>query len=218
MKNFPKRIKFKRTHQTFCHKGQRATKLCVYSAGVKVKDSLYLTYAHFEIVRVIISKLFKVKGPKNKKHLKLIRSALKRKKKKPVKIERKIILRPNLTLGLTKKPLQVRMGKGKGTVYLWVSPLNPNRVIFELSLLKFGVIKKLRRIFRAFTKVLPSHIRLSFVRFPRFTSFFNVSYFGPLKRNKNLLLRSVELKTAALLTDSESEDRHKHFIKKFFYK
>jgi ribosomal protein L16/L10AE len=217
MRHSPKRIKFKRTHKFFSHKGQRGTKLCVYSSGIKVSDSLYLTYAHYEIVRVIISRLFKVKGPKNKKNLKLIRSALKRKRKKPVKQERKIILRPNLNLGMTKKPSQVRMGKGKGTVYLWVSPMNPNRIIFELSLKKFRV-RRFRRIFRSFTKLLPSHLRLSIVRFPRFTSFFDVSSFAPLKTNKNLLLPTACLKTAAVFAAPDSDDRQRLFIKKYFYK
>lgn len=34
---------------------------------------------------------------------------------------------------LTKKPQEVRMGKGKGVVELWVAPVKPGRILFELS-------------------------------------------------------------------------------------
>jgi len=33
----------------------------------------------------------------------------------------------------TKKPLEVRMGKGKGNVEGWVAPVKPGRVLFEIS-------------------------------------------------------------------------------------
>ena len=34
---------------------------------------------------------------------------------------------------VTKKPLEVRMGSGKGAVELWVAVVKPGRVLFELS-------------------------------------------------------------------------------------
>ena len=33
----------------------------------------------------------------------------------------------------TKKPLEVRMGKGKGNVEGWMAPVKPGRVLFEVS-------------------------------------------------------------------------------------
>lgn len=33
----------------------------------------------------------------------------------------------------TKKPLEVRMGKGKGNVEGWIAPVKPGRVLFEVS-------------------------------------------------------------------------------------
>lgn len=33
----------------------------------------------------------------------------------------------------TKKPLEVRMGKGKGNVEIWAAPVKPGRVLFEVS-------------------------------------------------------------------------------------
>lgn len=34
---------------------------------------------------------------------------------------------------ITKKPLEVRMGSGKGSVEYWVAPIQPGRVIFEVD-------------------------------------------------------------------------------------
>ncbi len=34
---------------------------------------------------------------------------------------------------LTKKPAEVRMGKGKGNPEIWVAPVRPGRIIFELE-------------------------------------------------------------------------------------
>lgn len=34
---------------------------------------------------------------------------------------------------VTKKPLEVRMGSGKGTVELWVALVQPGKVLFEIS-------------------------------------------------------------------------------------
>jgi large subunit ribosomal protein L16 len=34
---------------------------------------------------------------------------------------------------ITKKPLEVRQGKGKGSVEYWVAPIQPGRVIYEIS-------------------------------------------------------------------------------------
>jgi len=42
---------------------------------------------------------------------------------------------------ITKKPLEVRQGKGKGNVEYWVSEIKPGRVIFEIE----GVPEELAR-------------------------------------------------------------------------
>ena len=34
---------------------------------------------------------------------------------------------------ITKKPLEVRMGKGKGSVELWVAPVKPGKILFEIT-------------------------------------------------------------------------------------
>lgn len=42
---------------------------------------------------------------------------------------------------ITKKPLEVRMGKGKGAVEYWVAQIQPGRVLYEME----GVSEKLAR-------------------------------------------------------------------------
>lgn len=34
---------------------------------------------------------------------------------------------------MTKKPIEVRMGKGKGNVEYWVAPVQPGRVLYEIE-------------------------------------------------------------------------------------
>ena len=34
---------------------------------------------------------------------------------------------------ISKKPLEVRMGKGKGNVEYWVAPIQPGRVLYEIQ-------------------------------------------------------------------------------------
>ena len=46
---------------------------------------------------------------------------------------------------ITKKPLEVRQGKGKGAVEYWVAQIQPGRVLFEME----GVSEELAR--EAFT-------------------------------------------------------------------
>jgi large subunit ribosomal protein L16 len=42
---------------------------------------------------------------------------------------------------MTKKPVEVRMGKGKGNVEYWVAPIQPGRVMYEIQ----GVSEDLAR-------------------------------------------------------------------------
>jgi len=42
---------------------------------------------------------------------------------------------------ITKKPLEVRMGKGKGSVEYWVALMQPGRMVFELD----GVTEEVAR-------------------------------------------------------------------------
>lgn len=59
---------------------------------------------------------------------------------------------------VTKKPLEVRMGKGKGAVEYWVSKIQPGRVLYEIE----GVTEEVaREAFRRAAAKLP--VKTSFV-------------------------------------------------------
>lgn len=59
---------------------------------------------------------------------------------------------------VTKKPVEVRMGKGKGNVEFWVAPIQPGRMIYEIE----GVSENVaREAFRLASAKLP--VRTSFV-------------------------------------------------------
>ena len=50
-----------------------------------------------------------------------------------VKRQGKLFIRVFPDKPVTKKPLEVRMGKGKGSVELWVAPIKPGRILFEIA-------------------------------------------------------------------------------------
>ena len=47
---------------------------------------------------------------------------------------------------ITKKPLEVRMGKGKGAVEYWVAVCRPGRIIFEVGGVPLDVAKEALRL------------------------------------------------------------------------
>ena len=58
---------------------------------------------------------------------------------------------------VTKKPLEVRMGSGKGSVEGWVAVVKPGRVLFEIA----GVTEaEARTAFRLAAAKLPIHTRV----------------------------------------------------------
>jgi len=54
----------------------------------------------------------------------------------------KIWIRIFPRIGITKKPLEVRMGKGKGTPQFWVAPVKTGQILFEVEGVQFDVLKK----------------------------------------------------------------------------
>jgi large subunit ribosomal protein L16 len=53
---------------------------------------------------------------------------------------------------ITKKPLEVRMGKGKGAVEYWVAQVKPGKVLYEME----GVTEEIaREAFRLAASKLP---------------------------------------------------------------
>ncbi len=74
-----------------------------------------------------------------------------------VKRAGKLLIRVFPDKPVTKKPLEVRMGSGKGAVEGWVAVVKPGRVLFELS----GVPEKAaREAFRLASAKLPIETRV----------------------------------------------------------
>ena len=104
----PKRVKFRKQHR-----GSRAgmatsgTELAFGEYGLKSLDRGWLTNIQIEACRVVIMRHMKRKG--------------------------KLWIRVFPDKPVTKKPIETRMGKGKGNPELWVVVIKPGRVLFELD-------------------------------------------------------------------------------------
>ena len=59
-----------------------------------------------------------------------------------IKRQGKIWIRVFPDKPLTKKPLEVRMGKGKGAIDQWVMNIKPGRVIFEMGGVEEGLARE----------------------------------------------------------------------------
>jgi len=133
MQKIPNNIKKNKSHKIKTYKGKKCNKLSHYNSGLKTKSLNYLTWNNFEAFRKVYIRAFRAREVKNKKNFKLIQSARKKKKKKATNKKKvnQIIFKAHFWSPLTKKPLQVRMGKGKGSPYKWVFPCSSNRILME---------------------------------------------------------------------------------------
>ncbi|MBI4367302.1 MAG: 50S ribosomal protein L16 [Deltaproteobacteria bacterium] len=85
----------------------RGRNLAFGEFGLQATTSGYVTARQIEASRVAISRLLKKGG--------------------------KMWIRIFPDKPLTKKPAEVRMGKGKGAVELWVAPVQRGRMLFEME-------------------------------------------------------------------------------------
>jgi len=117
----PKRTKF-RKQQKGRMKGisQRGHQLSNGTFGIKSLDSDFLTSRQIEAARIAATRYMKREG---QLWIKIFPD-------KPI----------------TKKPLEVRMGKGKGAVEYWVAVVKPGRVLFEIGGVPLDVAKEALRL------------------------------------------------------------------------
>ena len=64
---------------------------------------------------------------------------------------------------VTKKPAEVRMGKGKGSVEFWVSRIHPGRILFEVDGVSEDVAKKALMLGAAKLPVKSSFVKRMYV-------------------------------------------------------
>ncbi|SHJ18048.1 50S ribosomal protein L16 [Aquimarina spongiae] len=117
----PKRTKF-RKQQKGRMKGlsQRGHQLSNGTFGIKSLDSSFVTARQIEAARISATRYMKREGSL---WIKIFPD-------KPI----------------TKKPLEVRMGKGKGAVEYWAAVVKPGRILFEVSGVPYDVAKEALRL------------------------------------------------------------------------
>ncbi|MBO5692608.1 MAG: 50S ribosomal protein L16 [Tidjanibacter sp.] len=117
----PKRTKFRRM-QKGRMKGlaQRGNQLAFGSFGLKAMDSTWITGRQIEAARQAIVRYMKREG--------------------------QIWIRIFPDKPITKKPAEVRMGKGKGNPEGYVAPVTPGRIMFEIEGVPFEVAKEALRL------------------------------------------------------------------------
>lgn len=108
----PKRTKFRKQHK-MRNRGVVDHKVSFGEFGLKSADRGRMTARQIEAARRAMTRHMKRQG--------------------------KVYIRVFPDKPITKKPLEVRMGKGKGSVEYWVAQIQPGRMLFEVE----GVPEKL---------------------------------------------------------------------------
>ena len=104
----PKRTKWRKQQRGRRRgKATRGNKLHFGSFGLQAREACWLTAAQIESARVAITRHVKRQG--------------------------KLWIRVFPDKPVTKKPLETRMGKGKGAPEFWVAVVRPGLVLFELE-------------------------------------------------------------------------------------
>ncbi len=104
----PKRVKFRKTQRGRMRgKATRGADVSFGDFGLKALEQGWITSRQIEAARVALTRKMKRDG--------------------------KVWIRIFPDKPVTKKPLEVRMGSGKGAPEFWVSVVKPGRVMFEVG-------------------------------------------------------------------------------------
>jgi large subunit ribosomal protein L16 len=117
----PKRTKFRKM-QKGRMKGvaNRGTELSFGSFGIKSLEPAWITSRQIEAARIAVTRFMKREG--------------------------QVWIRIFPDKPVTKKPAEVRMGKGKGAPEYWVAVVRPGRIIFEAEGVPLEVAKEAMRL------------------------------------------------------------------------
>ena len=99
---------------------QRGHTLAYGSYGIKTLESHWITARQIEAVRIAATRYMKREG--------------------------QLWIRIFPDKPITKKPLEVRMGKGKGSVEYYAAVIKPGRVLFEMDGIPFETAKEALRL------------------------------------------------------------------------
>lgn len=104
----PKRVKYRKTQRgRMSGKAYRGSAINFGDFGLKAMEPAWITSRQIEACRVALSRKMKRDG--------------------------KVWIRIFPDKPVTKKPLETRMGKGKGAPEFWVAVVKPGRVLFEIN-------------------------------------------------------------------------------------
>ncbi len=117
----PKRTKHRKMHKMKM-KGntKRGDQLAFGSFGIKALDESWVTSRQIEAARIAITRFMKREG--------------------------QVWIRIFPDKPITKKPAEVRMGKGKGAPEYWVAPVKRGRMLFEAEGVPLDVAKEALRL------------------------------------------------------------------------
>jgi large subunit ribosomal protein L16 len=117
----PKKVKFRKSHRGRMRgQAERGSTLSFGAYGLQALEPGWLTARQLEAGRITITRFIKRRG--------------------------KLWLRAFPWKPVTKKPTEVRMGKGKGDPEFWVDVIRPGRVLYELEGVTLEVAKEAMRL------------------------------------------------------------------------
>lgn len=117
----PAKVKFRKSHRGV-NRGvaQRGQNVSFGEYGLQAMEHCWLSNKVIEAARIAITRTMKRRG--------------------------KVWIRIFPHKSYTKKPLETRMGKGKGPVEGWVAVIKPGAVMFELDGVPFGTAQQALRL------------------------------------------------------------------------
>jgi large subunit ribosomal protein L16 len=129
----PKRVKYRKSHRGRRRgKAYRGSTVSFGDFGIKALDAGWITSRQIEACRIAITRTMKRDG--------------------------QVWIRIFPDKPVSKKPLETRMGKGKGNPEFWVAVVKPGRILFEVS----GVSKKIaERAFELASHKLPIKTKMT---------------------------------------------------------
>ena len=117
----PKRTKFRKAHKGRIHGNAKGgTDLAFGQFGLKSQEPERVTARQIEAARRAITREMKRAG--------------------------RVWIRVFPDLPVSKKPTEVRMGKGKGSVEYWTARIKPGRILFEIDGVPEDVAKEALRL------------------------------------------------------------------------
>ena len=117
----PKKTKFRRSQKgRMKGNAQRGNQLAFGSFGIKTLQSKWITGRQIEAARVAVTRYMQRQG--------------------------QVWVRIFPDKPITKKPAEVRMGKGKGAPEGFVAPVTPGRILFEIEGVSFEIAKEALRL------------------------------------------------------------------------